>query len=196
MEDHAHSHILSPAFHKERANFRAFGMWLFLGQEIMFFTAFFAAYIVVRSAAVESIAHPLNKDLGALNTVILITSSLTMALAVAFSKKGDRARTGAWLVATFALAGAFMVVKSIEYGAHFAHHQYPSTDIFHGFYYLLTGFHGLHVLGGMIALAILWWRNRRGDFNEHYNDPIFITGLYWHFVDLVWIFLFPGLYLL
>ena len=191
-----HGHNFSPAFHKERANWRGFGMWLFLGQEIMFFTAFFSAYIVVRSAAVESVAMPLDKTLGALNTLVLITSSLTMALAVAFSRKGDRKATGNWLLATFALAGVFMVVKSIEYSSHFAHHVFPSSDIFHAFYYLLTGFHGLHVLGGMIALAILWWRNRRGDFDEHYNDPIFITGLYWHFVDLVWIFLFPGLYLL
>jgi cytochrome c oxidase subunit 3 len=73
---------------------------------------------------------------------------------------------------------------------------FPSSDIFHAFYYLLTGFHGLHVLGGMIALGILWYRNRRGDFDEHYCDPIEMTGLYWHFVDLVWIFLFPALYLL
>ncbi len=192
----AHAHDLAPSFHEERRNLRAFGMWLFLGSEVMFFTAFFAAYIVVRSAATDSIVQPLDKTLGALNTLILITSSLTMALAVVFSKRGDRKATGSWLAVTFALACGFMVVKTIEYGAHFSHHLYPSSDIFHGFYYILTGFHGLHVLGGMIALGILWWRNRRGDFDTHYNDPIEITGLYWHFVDLVWIFLFPGLYLL
>lgn len=191
-----HEHTLTPEFHVERRGLRAFGMWLFLGSEIMFFTAFFGAYIVVRSAAVESVTHALDKNLGALNTLVLITSSLTMALAVAFSKKGDRKNTGLWLALTFLLGCAFMVVKSIEYGHHFAHGIYPASDIFHGFYYLLTGFHGVHVLGGMIAIGALWWRNRKGDFDEHFNDPIEITGLYWHFVDLVWIFLFPGLYLL
>jgi cytochrome c oxidase subunit 3 len=192
----SHAHDLAPEFHTERRNLRAFGMWLFLGSEVMFFTGFFAAYIVVRSAAFDAVAMPLDKALGALNTLVLITSSLTMALAVVYSKRGDRKATGTWLALTFALACAFLVVKSIEYGAHFAKGIYPSSDVFHGFYYLLTGFHGLHVIAGMIAIGILWWRNRRGDFDEHYNDPIEITGLYWHFVDLVWIFLFPALYLL
>lgn len=195
MDDHGHP-TLSPSFHAERRNLRAMGMWLFLGSEIMFFTAFFGAYIVVRSAAVESIVHPLDKVLGALNTVVLISSSLTMALAVVFGKRGDRKMTGIYLAATFLLACAFMVVKSFEYAAHFHEGVYPSTDIFHSFYYLLTGFHGVHVLGGMIALGILWNRNRKGDFNSDYYDPIEMTGLYWHFVDLVWIFLFPALYLL
>jgi cytochrome c oxidase subunit 3 len=194
-ESHGHL-VLSPKFHAERRNLRAMGMWLFLASEVMFFTAFFGAYIVVRSAAVDSIVQPLNKALGALNTLVLITSSLTMALAVVFSKRGDRKATGTWLAATFLLACAFMVVKAFEYSHHFHEGVFPSSDIFHAFYYLLTGFHGLHVLGGMIALGILWYRNRRGDFDEHYCDPIEMTGLYWHFVDLVWIFLFPALYLL
>lgn len=187
---------LAPSFHVERRSLRTLGMWLFLGSEIMFFTAFFGAYIVVRSASVVSIAQPLDKVLGALNTVVLITSSLTMALAVAYSKRGDRVRTGRFLLATLALAATFLVVKGFEYGHHFAEGVYPSTTVFYGFYYLLTGFHGLHVVGGMIAIGILYFRNRRGDFNEHYNDPIEMIGLYWHFVDLVWIFLFPALYLL
>jgi cytochrome c oxidase subunit 3 len=195
MSDIHHAE-LAPSFHAERRNLRAMGMWLFLGSEVMFFTAFFGAYIVVRSAAVESIVQPLDKVLGALNTVVLITSSLTMALAVAFSKRGERAKTGWALLATLALAGVFLVVKGFEYGHHFAEGVWPRSDIFHGFYYLLTGFHGLHVVGGMISLSILYVRNRRGDFDEHYCDPIEMTGLYWHFVDLVWIFLFPALYLL
>ncbi len=195
MDDHGHA-AFSPNFHAERRDLRAMGMWLFLGSEIMFFTAFFAAYIVVRSAAVDSIAMPLNKVLGALNTVVLITSSLTMALAVVYSKRGDRKAVSIWLAATFLLACTFMVVKGFEYAAHFREGIFPSSDIFHSFYYLLTGFHGVHVLGGMISLGILWRRNQRGDFDSHYYDPIEMTGLYWHFVDLVWIFLFPALYLL
>jgi cytochrome c oxidase subunit 3 len=139
---------------------------------------------------------PLERMFGALNTVVLITSSLTMALAVLYSKKGERERTGRYLALTFLLACVFLVIKGIEYTHHFEDGNFPSHDVFFGFYFLLTGFHGLHVLGGMITLGILWWRNRRGDFNADYNDPIEIAGLYWHFVDLVWIFLFPALYLL
>jgi cytochrome c oxidase subunit 3 len=191
-----HHPTLSPSFHAERRNLRAMGMWLFLGSEVMFFTAFFGAYIVVRSASVESIVQPLDKVLGALNTVVLITSSLTMALAVTYSKRGERAKTGRALLATLALAAMFLVVKGFEYAHHFQEGVYPRTSVFYGFYYLLTGFHGLHVVGGMISLSILYLRNRRGDFNADYNDPIEMTGLYWHFVDLVWIFLFPALYLL
>jgi cytochrome c oxidase subunit 3 len=196
MSEAAHHPTLSPEFHVDRRNLRAMGMWLFLGSEVMFFTAFFGAYIVVRSASPGSVALPLNKILGALNTVVLITSSLTMALAVLHSKKGERKATGTYLALTFLLACAFLVVKAVEYTAHFREGVFPSSDVFHGFYFLLTGFHGLHVVGGMIALGTLWVRNRRGDFDEHYNDPIEMTGLYWHFVDLVWIFLFPALYLL
>ena len=195
-DEHAQHPVLSPAFHADRRNMRAMGMWLFLGSEVMFFTAFFGAYIVVRSAAPGSVALPLDRPLGALNTVVLITSSLTMALAVLYSKQGDRLRTGRYLGLTFLLACVFLVVKAVEYAHHFEEGVFPSHDIFHGFYFLLTGFHGLHVIGGMIALGILWVRNRSGDFDEHYCDPIEITGLYWHFVDLVWIFLFPALYLL
>lgn len=197
MSEDLHAHAsFSPSFHAERRNLRAMGMWLFLGSEVMFFTAFFGAYIVVRSAAVDSVVMPLDKTLGALNTIVLITSSLTMALAVVFGKRGDRKNTGFWLASTFLLACTFMVVKAMEYAHHFHEGVYPSSDIFHAFYYLLTGFHGIHVLAGMIALGMLWKRNRRGDFDAHYNDPIEMTGLYWHFVDLVWIFLFPALYLL
>jgi cytochrome c oxidase subunit III len=197
MSDASEHHaILSPAFYKDRRNLRALGMWLFLGSEVMFFTAFFGAYIVIRSASPGSVAMPLERMYGALNTIVLITSSLTMALAVLYSKKADRVRTGRYLALTFLLACVFLVIKGIEYTHHFEDGNFPSHDVFFGFYFLLTGFHGLHVLGGMVTIGILWWRNRRGDFNEYYNDPIEIAGLYWHFVDLVWIFLFPALYLL
>jgi len=120
MSDAAQHHpILSPAFHKDRRNLRAMGMWLFLGSEVMFFTAFFGAYIVARSASPGSVAMPLERMLGALNTLVLITSSLTMALAVMYSKKGDRARTGRFLALTFLLACCFLVVKAVEYTHHF-----------------------------------------------------------------------------
>jgi cytochrome c oxidase subunit 3 len=184
------------SFHEERRDQRVFGMWLFLASEVMFFTAFFAAYIVIRSASRGSIVQPLDKVMGAINTTVLITSSLTMALAVLASKKGNRQHLMNWLAVTFVLACMFLVIKFFEYSAHFREGVFPSTDIFHSFYFLVTGFHGLHVVGGMIAIAVLWNRARKGDFNTEYNDPIEICGLYWHFVDLVWIFLYPALYLI
>jgi cytochrome c oxidase subunit 3 len=184
------------SFHEERRDHRVFGMWLFLASEIMFFTAFFASYIVIRSASKGSIVQPLDKVMGAINTTVLITSSLTMALGVLASKRGDRKALMNWLAATFGLACMFLVIKFFEYSAHFREGVYPGTDIFHAFYFLITGFHGIHVLGGMVTLAILWFRAKRGDFNTEYNDPIEIAGLYWHFVDLVWIFLYPALYLI
>ncbi|MGH7441761.1 MAG: cytochrome c oxidase subunit 3 [bacterium] len=197
MSDEASHHpVLGAAFHKERRSLRLTGMWLFLGSEVMFFTAFFSAYIVARSAAPGTVVMPLERMYGALNTVVLITSSFTMALAVLYSKKADRVRTGRYLALTFLLACCFLVIKGIEYTHHFEAGDFPSHDIFFGFYFLLTGFHALHVIGGMITIGILWWRNRRGDFDVNYNDPIELCGIYWHFVDLVWIFLFPALYLL
>lgn len=183
------------AFHQKRADIRKFGMWLFLASEVMFFTGFFAAYIVIRSAAAGSILQPLNKPLGGINTVVLITSSLTMVLAVLGSKRGDKKALVNWLGVTWLLGALFMAIKSVEYVQHFTEGVYPDTNIFYGFYYLFTGFHALHVIAGLIAMGILWFRARRGDFNQHYNDPIEMMGLYWHFVDLVWIFLFPSLYL-
>ncbi len=184
------------AFHRKRADMRRFGMWLFLGSEVMFFTGFFAAYIVIRSASAGSIVQPLNKALGTLNTVILITSSFTMALAVLASKKGDRKGLVNWMGLTWILGVVFLCVKGVEYAQHFSEGIYPSTDIFHAFYFLFTGFHALHVIAGLVVMGVLWFRARRGDFNETYNDPIEMMGLYWHFVDLVWIFLYPALYLL
>lgn len=184
------------SFHEERREHRLFGMWLFLASEVMFFTAFFAAYIVIRSASNGSIMQPLDKVMGAINTTVLITSSLTMALGVLASKKGDRKALMNWLAITFILACVFLVIKFFEYGAHFSEGVYPKSDIFHAFYFLITGFHGIHVLGGMVTLAILWFRAKAGHFNTEFNDPIETAGLYWHFVDLVWIFLYPALYLI
>lgn len=191
----------SPLLHSgftiaERRDHRIFGMWLFLGSEVMFFTAFFASYIVIRSASPTSITQPLDKVLGAINTLVLISSSLTMALGVNAAKRGENKVVAKWLAATFFLGVLFLANKAYEYGGHFSHEIYPQTHIFFGFYYLLTGFHGAHVIGGLIALGALWWRAREGHFSREFNDPVEVTGLYWHFVDLVWIFLYPALYLI
>jgi heme/copper-type cytochrome/quinol oxidase subunit 3 len=198
---------LAPHLDQEEYDRTKFGMWLFLASEIMFFTGFFGAYIVLRMSDPLGVfdGHQL-WDLGEvkyaglalalLNTVVLIVSSLTMALAVDASRQGNQARLSKFLGFTIGLACVFLVVKSIEYGAKFAHEHYPSTNNFFGTYFLLTGFHGLHVIGGIIALSILWLNSKRGRYTSTHFAPIEIAGLYWHFVDIVWIFLFPTLYLL
>jgi cytochrome c oxidase subunit III len=175
-----------------------FGMWLFLASEIMFFSGFIGAYIALRNAMPGSAedASQLNTGLALVNTVVLILSSLTMALAVAASKRGDQGQLQLFLVLTFILACGFLVIKSIEYYSKFSHGLYPSTSPFFGTYYLLTGFHGLHVIGGMVVLWHILTFAFSEKYNATYNIPIETFGLYWHFVDVVWIFLFPMLYLI
>jgi heme/copper-type cytochrome/quinol oxidase subunit 3 len=162
------------------------GIWLFLASEVMLFGALFSSYILLRVSAPmwPRGAEELSVPLASLNTVVLITSSVT---------KGRM-----YLWATMLLALTFMVVKFFEYEHHFAVGEYPSESTFLSIYYTLTGLHGLHVLGGIIVIAYLagpgaaMWRSE----GERYTNRVEVTGLYWHFVDLVWIFLFPVLYLL
>ncbi|MBI4577113.1 MAG: cytochrome c oxidase subunit 3 family protein [Planctomycetes bacterium] len=185
--------------HESEHEVSKFGMWLFLASEVMFFAAFIAAYVVLRAhsrGAFAEAARELNVVLAAVNTLALITSSLTMVLAVGAAQRGDRRGTVRGLAATIALGCVFLVIKYFEYSAKFHHGIYPSTNAFFGCYFLLTGFHGLHVLAGIIALSILLVVASRGVFRDGYYTPVECTGLYWHLVDVVWIFLFPILYLL
>jgi cytochrome c oxidase subunit III len=174
------------------------GIWLFLASEVMLFGALFSTYIILRTGSTEWPHGELNVPLGAVNTVLLITSSVTMVLAWAALKMNNFARHRLCLIATFLLAGIFLVNKYFEYADHFARGEGPSHNTFLAIYYTLTGLHGLHILGGMIVMAYflgpgasMWKRNP-----EQFTNRIEYTGLYWHFVDLVWIFLFPILYLL
>jgi cytochrome c oxidase subunit III len=174
------------------------GIWLFLASEVMLFGALFSTYIILRTGATEWPHGELDVPLGAVNTILLITSSVTMVLAWAALKMNNFARHRLCLLATFLLAGIFLVNKYFEYADHFARGEGPSHNTFLAIYYTLTGLHGLHILGGMIVMAYflgpgarLWKRNP-----EQFANRIEYTGLYWHFVDLVWIFLFPILYLL
>ncbi|MBI2931722.1 MAG: cytochrome c oxidase subunit 3 family protein [Planctomycetes bacterium] len=173
-----------------------FAMWLFLASEVMFFTGFIGAFIALYNATptAASDARQLNANVALVNTIVLITSSLTMALAVAASKRGNRSRVRLFLVVTILLGATFLVIKAFEYKAKLEHGITPGTSTFFSAYYLLTGFHGLHVLGGIVAL--LWLAAISGRFTREYNVPVEVTGLYWHFVDVVWIFLFPVLYLI
>jgi heme/copper-type cytochrome/quinol oxidase subunit 3 len=175
-----------------------FGIWLFLASEVMLFGALFSSYVILRNGAVEWPTGTLNVPLGAINTVLLISSSVTMVLAWASLKLNEFGKGRGYLIATFLLAGTFLVNKYFEYSEHLAHGAGPSHSTFDAIYFTLTGLHGLHILGGMIVMAYfigpgagLWKRNP-----AQFTNRIEFTGLYWHFVDLVWIFLFPILYLL
>jgi cytochrome c oxidase subunit 3 len=174
------------------------GIWLFLASEVMLFGALFSSYIILRHGSVEWPQGSLSVPLGAINTVILISSSVTMVMAWASLKLHDFPKHRLYLIATFVLAGIFLVNKYFEYAEHLAHGEGPWHSTFLAIYFTLTGLHGLHILGGMVVMlyfvgpgAKLWRQNP-----EQFTNRIEYTGLYWHFVDLVWIFLFPILYLL
>lgn len=176
------------------------GMWLFLASEVMLFATLFTTYVVLRVAAPEWPRgwEVLNVPLAMANTFILISSSVTMVLAYAKCWDKDLSGFRMYMALTIALAGAFLVIKGFEYGAKFSHHHYPSTSIFYAVYFTLTGLHGLHIIGGIGILGYFLAMSYNKEYWEH---PLFLgriegTGLYWHFVDLVWIFLFPALYLL
>jgi len=186
------------------------GMWIFLVTEVLFFSGMFLAYAILRVFYPEMMkdAHELlNWKMGAINTVVLITSSLTMALAVSSSQRGETKKTVNFLWATLVLAGGFLVVKYFEYshkihegilpGAmyHYEELKVAKVPLFMSVYFVMTGIHGLHVIIGMFVIYGLIRRARRGEFGPSYYTPVEITGLYWHFVDLVWIYLFPLLYL-
>ena len=181
-----------------------FAIWLFLASEVMLFGALFSSYVLIRTGAPHwppeggLSSEILNVPLATLNTAVLITSSITMVLAWASCKMRNLARFKVWMSATILLAIVFLVVKYFEYEHKFALGHYPSHDNFYAVYFTLTGLHGLHIIGGIVVMlyllvpgARLWKTNQ-----EQYVNRIEYTGLYWHFVDLVWIFLFPVLYLL
>lgn len=176
------------------------GIWLFLASEVMLFGALFSTLILLRTGA-PTWPHGwqlLNVPLATLNTFVLILSSVTVVLAWANLRLGDLRKGKLYLLATLLCGFGFMIIKSIEYYAKFEHGLSPATNNFYATYFVMTGLHGLHVLGGMVVFGYLlltadkWW----GPHREQFTNRVEVTGLYWHFVDLVWIFLFPVLYLL
>lgn len=176
------------------------GIWLFLASEVMLFGALFSSYILLRTGAASwPLGYTiLSVPLATLNTVFLITSSVTMVMSWAALKMHDLGRYRMYMGATFLLGLAFMVVKGFEYGEKFSHGLWPSNSTFLAIYFTLTGLHGLHVLGGMVVNAYFWGPGAKmwPTEPERFTNRIEVAGLYWHFVDLVWIFLFPVLYLL
>ncbi len=177
-----------------------FGIWLFLASEVMLFGALFSALILLRTGADywPHGAEKLNVPLATLNTFVLIASSVTVVMAWASLRLNNFRKFKMWLWLTSLCGLGFMVIKAIEYGSKFSHHIYPSTDNFYATYFLITGLHGLHVIGGLVVFLYFlgpgakMWETEP----ERFTNRIETCGLYWHFVDLVWIFLFPILYLL
>jgi cytochrome c oxidase subunit 3 len=187
------------------------GMWIFLVTEVLFFGGLFLVYTVYRSQYPDAFAaasHELDVTLGTINTAVLITSSLTMALAVHAAQLGQRKTLMLFLVATMILGGIFLGIKGVEYYRKFVEHYVPGpafqfekeylrhAQIFFSLYFLMTGLHAIHMIIGFgIMLWMLIWA-WSGAITKDYFSPIEISGLYWHFVDIVWIFLFPLLYLI
>jgi len=176
------------------------GVWLFLSSEVMLFAALFSSYILLRIGSVEW-PHgwqELNVPMAAFNTVVLIASSVTMVMAWASLKVNDFGKFRLYLGLTILAAFIFLVVKYFEYAAHFAEGAGPWHSDFLAIYFTMTGLHALHIIGGIVVNSYLWgpgakmWKTEP----ERFTNRIEIAGLYWHFVDLVWIFLFPVLYLL
>jgi cytochrome c oxidase subunit 3 len=187
------------------------GMWLFLGTEVLLFAGLFLGYTVYRHfyhQTFHEASRTLDLSLGALNTVVLISSSFTVAMAFYFVKKGNNKACAAMLVVTILCALTFLVVKSFEYhhkfveGAlpgryyHFEEVKGQGANLFYTVYFLATGLHAFHVIVGMSILIWVLARVMKGHFSPTYYVPVELGGLYWHLVDLVWIFLFPLLYLI
>ncbi len=222
MSDHnaaAAGEGLSPQYHvahhfdtaDQQFESNRMGVWLFLVTEILFFGGLFCAFAVFRTWYLPGFVeahHHLDKIMGAINTVVLITSSLTMALAVRGAQTAKKGATTALLALTILCALIFLVVKYFEYshkfhegllpGAAFhaeGFHHAKQASIFFAVYFMMTGVHGLHVVIGIGLITWILIRNHKGHFSGRYYSPVENVGLYWHLVDLVWIYLFPLLYL-
>ena len=250
---HAHAHAEHHAAHQhhfdtmlQQKEAAILGMWVFLLTEILFFGGLFVAYMIYRVWYFDAFAEAsrrLSLFWGGLNTVVLIVSSLTMALGVRAAQTNKRQATVNWLILTMLLGGVFLGVKAIEYRDKFANHEVPganfvwdwehqqelakegaagaehsaaaaepagehhrelslnpeqlqrTTQLYFSLYFTMTGLHALHMIIGIGLMAVITWMAHKGKFDANYYTPVEIGGLYWHFVDIVWIFLFPLLYL-
>lgn len=186
------------------------GMWVFLATEIMFFGALFVAFTVYRMYYPQAFgagSAGMNVVLGSINTAILITSSLTMALAVHSAGLGQRRSLQWLLILTMLLGCAFLAIKGVEYYQHFLDHKMPAVwfeysgadagkvQLFFVFYFFMTGLHALHMLVGIGVLLVILGRSMAGSFSAEYHTPVAVAGLYWSFVDIIWVFLFAIFYL-
>ena len=185
------------------------GMWAFLATEVLFFGAMFMSYIAYRHAYPQAFAAASHHTIvlyGTINTAILLTSSLTMALAVQAARENNIKWLFRFLVITILFGLSFLVVKGLEYhddirehlwpGPHFRSELPPQAQIFWFLYWIMTGVHAVHVTVGIGLISVMAWMTSRQKFSDTYHTPVEMTGLYWHFVDVIWIFLYPLLYLI
>lgn len=243
MSEHAASAHVAHQFDtaEQQKHASVMGMWIFLVTEIMFFGAVFVAYAVYRGKFGDAFSvgtHLLDLNRGMVNTLILMSSSFTMTLAVIAARQGHRSQITTWLTTTLLLGAAFLVIKGFEYKAKIEHHLVPGPNfhleqalathvhdttatsgmdaktgdahfaalvkkadlkqvqMFFSFYFTMTGLHMIHMIIGMGVLVFILRMAQQGRFSPAYYNPLEVTSLYWHFVDMVWIFLFPMLYLL
>ena len=187
------------------------GMWIFLATEVMFFGVLFAGYTAYRVVYYESFAegsHHLKLLLGSINTVVLLGSSLTMALAIHAAQLGRSRALVGFLLVTMLLGAAFLGIKALEYYYEFEEHLVPGlnfaysgpnpqhVEIFFILYFFMTGLHAFHLTVGIGLVAVIAFLAWRGQYTSEYHTPVELTGLYWHFVDVIWVFLFALLYLI
>lgn len=207
---HQHSHHFDSAEHEYESD--KLGIWLFMVTEILMFGGLFVAYIIFHQIYPEMFAEgakQLSWKMGFFNTLVLIGSSLTMALGIYYNQINQSNKAFWNLIATLALGFVFLTVKYFEYASKFQTGFLPgklldveavqatsqNLGMYFGLYFCMTGLHGLHVVIGMVLIGWLAYRTRRGDFNSEYYTPVEGVGIFWHIVDLIWIFLFPLLYL-
>lgn len=209
------------ATEEQQRDSASLGMWIFLGTEVMFFGGLFCAYLIYRLKYFSEFAaasQTLNWQLGTTNTAVLICSSLTVVLAVYASQHAKRTLLLSSLVLTLVLGLAFLGIKAIEYNEKFEKHHVPGpsfqfdnvnvpgkpgqmanpyhAQIYFSLYFIMTGLHALHMIVGIGIFVWLLWAAWKGRFTPQYNTPLEMGGLYWHFVDIIWIYLFPLLYLI
>jgi cytochrome c oxidase subunit 3 len=219
LADHAHAESLALRVQfdteAQQRDASTLGMWIFLVTEIMFFGGMFAVYTVYREwyPQVFAIASSsLNEIIGAANTAVLLLSSFTMVLAVRAGQLGQQKMIVIFLILTLLFGGVFLGVKAYEWKEKFEEHHIPGQAAFHldgvapadqghaqlffSIYFAMTGLHALHMVIGVGLLLTLILQARRGKFSAEYYTPVDTAGLYWHFVDIIWIFLFPLLYLI
>lgn len=220
---HANGHLHDHQFEtlEQQHESGILGMWAFLATEVMFFGGLFAGFYVYRFTNPGSFAlacRGLDITMGCVNTCVLLTSSLAMALAVRAGQTNDKKGQVRWLAATMALGTLFLVFKGFEYYHEFEKGLIPGpgfniaalgsvpddatpfflrrTQLFFVFYFFMTGLHAFHMVIGIALMAVLLYMARKGAFTAEKHMGLELTGLYWHFVDIVWVFLYPSLYLI
>jgi cytochrome c oxidase subunit III len=220
LASEAHAHAESLALREQfdteaqQKDASTLGMWIFLITEVMFFGGMFLAYTIYRRAyphVFGMASSSLNVYIGAANTVVLLCSSLTMVLAVRAAQLGQRRAIVGFLILTLVLGGVFLGVKAYEWNEKFEEHHIPGAafhfegmqpdeqahaQLFFSLYFAMTGLHALHMIIGVGLLSWLIGQTRKGKYSAEYMTPVDVCGLYWHFVDVIWIFLFPLLYLI